>query len=363
MIAKPLIFVGSSTEGLNVARAIQINLRDAAEVVVWDQGPFALSKTYIESLEELLHQADFAVFVFTADDISIARNRPSYAPRDNVLIEAGLFMGRKGRERTFLVCEGGVDIKVPSDLDGVALATYQASDRTDAEAWVGPASTQIRRAMESAQKRPLTLTPRLGETPESMSFESMMAEYEQTLDRLEADRGELLMYFDRRGDLGRLIDGLFSGLLFASRALVTGYVDPLLYGNLMEWNTRDACLRLRYFAGPYNEEIITRTFPIDQTGKGVASAAFKSNEIQVRNDMESELKVVGEARLKAMLSVPIETATECPDGAIAILNVDCAIIDAFPKKGSGPYDLVEMRARRAAGLMRRVNRFPALPKC
>lgn len=143
---------------------------------------------------------------------------------------------------------------------------------------------------------------------------------------------------------------------------MTGYVDPLRYGNLMESTKRDACLRLRYLAGPYNEEIITRTFPIEQSSQGVASAPFKSNEIQVRNDMESELKVVGEARLKAMLSVPVETAAECPDGAIAILNVDCAIIEAFPKKGSGPYDLVEKRARRAAGLMRRVNRFPSLAK-
>lgn len=355
---KPLIFVGSSTEGLNVARAIQVNLRDVSEVVVWDQGPFALSKTYIESLEEQLSHADFAVFVLTADDIVFARNRSSNAPRDNVLIETGLFMGRKGRGRTFLVCEGGADIKVPSDLEGVALATYQASDRTGPEAWVGPACTQIRRAMESIQRTPPTSTPRLGDwMPESMSFEAMVTECEQTFHRIERDEATLLRHIANAADLGRLTDGLLSGLLYASRGLVTGYVDPLLYGNLMEWNKQERCLRVRYFAGPYNEEIITRRFPIEHTGQGVASAAFKSHDIQIRNNMESELKVVGEGRLKAMMSVPIETMTDCPDKAIAVLNVDCAIEDAFPKKGTGPYDLVEQRARRLVALLQRVNRL------
>jgi predicted nucleotide-binding protein len=47
---KPALFVGSSSESLDVAYAAQKNLEDVAEVVVWKQGIFELTKSYLESL-------------------------------------------------------------------------------------------------------------------------------------------------------------------------------------------------------------------------------------------------------------------------------------------------------------------------
>src|SRR5205814_2018115 len=49
----------------------------------------------------------------------------SLGPRDNVLFELGLFMGRLGRARTFLVHQSGVNIKIPTDLSGVTAAVYE----------------------------------------------------------------------------------------------------------------------------------------------------------------------------------------------------------------------------------------------
>lgn len=70
---KPRVFIGSSVEGLNVAYAVQQNLLHEAEVTVWDQGVFELSRTTMESLAKALAENDFAVFVFSPDDL-VGRN-------------------------------------------------------------------------------------------------------------------------------------------------------------------------------------------------------------------------------------------------------------------------------------------------
>jgi hypothetical protein len=60
--------------------------------------------------------------VATGDDKSRSRGKWEMSPRDNVVFELGLFMGRLGRDRTFYVFEKG--IKLPSDLLGVTLPQF-----------------------------------------------------------------------------------------------------------------------------------------------------------------------------------------------------------------------------------------------
>lgn len=102
MSQRPAIFIGSSSEGLKIAKGIQAELSQVAEVTVWSQGVFQPTYGYLESLTKALEAADFAVLVLTPDDFTESRGDSAPSPRDNVVFELGLFLGRLGRERTEL---------------------------------------------------------------------------------------------------------------------------------------------------------------------------------------------------------------------------------------------------------------------
>jgi hypothetical protein len=128
---KPRVFIGSSTEGLDVARAIELNLDQDCECVLWKSNVFEVSATFIESLEKALSEVEFAVLVVTPDDLRVKREETSKIPRDNIVFELGLFMGRLGRQRAFVVCDPKY-MQLPTDLMGLSLAEYD-SKRSDGD--------------------------------------------------------------------------------------------------------------------------------------------------------------------------------------------------------------------------------------
>ena len=121
---RPSVYIGSSKEGLDIARAIQVQLEQDCELTVWSEGMFGLSLGTLEALVNSLERFDFAVLVLTPDDVVISRDAVASTPRDNVMFELGLFMGRLGRSRTFIVCSRETTLKIPSDLAGVGVAGY-----------------------------------------------------------------------------------------------------------------------------------------------------------------------------------------------------------------------------------------------
>lgn len=125
---KPTLFVGSSSEGLEVAQEIALHLDDAADVTLWKDGIFTLGSSFLEALTTALDRFDFAVIVMTPDDLTISRDMERFSARDNVLFELGLFMGRLGRSRTFIVFNSDTGIRIPSDLAGITAATYRHRD-------------------------------------------------------------------------------------------------------------------------------------------------------------------------------------------------------------------------------------------
>jgi hypothetical protein len=140
---RPSLFIGSSTEGLKIAKALQVLLDHACEVTIWSQGVFGLSQGTLESLVHALDQYDFAVLALTADDLVTSRETSTAAPRDNVLFELGLFMGGLGTDRTFIVYDRTAKLKLPSDLAGVSAATFEPHASGNLQAALGAAATRI----------------------------------------------------------------------------------------------------------------------------------------------------------------------------------------------------------------------------
>jgi hypothetical protein len=142
---KPRVFIASSAEQISVAHALQTNLQKDTEPTVWDQGVFKLSSTAVESLVNQLDRSDASIFVFGPDDVTKIRSRKHSSVRDNVVFELGLFIGRLGRHRCFIVVPNNTrDLRIPSDLIGMTYADYDA-DRSDKNlvAALRPACNQI----------------------------------------------------------------------------------------------------------------------------------------------------------------------------------------------------------------------------
>ena len=142
---RPVLFIGSSQESLPIARAIRSNFdHDDFVVNLWTDRVFSPSRFPIAELEKQVQEADFAVLVLGTDDIVESRNEKAHAPRDNVILELGLFIGALSHERTFMVIPRGYDIKTPTDLLGLIPLDYRLEDSGDFVSLLGPACDQLR---------------------------------------------------------------------------------------------------------------------------------------------------------------------------------------------------------------------------
>ena len=147
MRKRPFVFIGSSSEHLPIAEAMQQNLDYAAECQIWSQGVFGLSGNTLQSLVTKLDDFDFGILVVTPVDLVESRGEKTGIPRDNVLLELGMFIGHLGIDRTFMICDREAEIKLPSDLAGITPALFQQPQAGNLQTALGAACTQIKEAI------------------------------------------------------------------------------------------------------------------------------------------------------------------------------------------------------------------------
>ncbi|MBF4003025.1 nucleotide-binding protein [Burkholderia pseudomallei] len=139
------VFVISSAEAIPVARLLQDQFaRDPFLTVPWNQGVFKVASYTLDDIERELDQCDFAIAIAHGDDSTTSRGTEWPAPRDNVIFELGLFMGRLGRKRAILMEPRGEGVKLPSDMAGITTIPYVYDPKADTEAKFGPACNALR---------------------------------------------------------------------------------------------------------------------------------------------------------------------------------------------------------------------------
>lgn len=144
-MAKRKVFIGSSTEALNVARALQGELHrqnPSLAVTVWDQSIVNPSQYFLPELVKEIKDSQFAIFVFHSDDVAVVRGKTRLIPRDNVTFECGLACGILGKDNVFLFKEQ--KCKILSDYIGVQYTEYDKEDfESNYRTYTGPAVTSI----------------------------------------------------------------------------------------------------------------------------------------------------------------------------------------------------------------------------
>ncbi len=146
------IFIGSSSEGKEVAEYLQLALGGYGfEVTLWSQGVFGLARGTLDELIKASKKSDYAVLVLTPDDTITKRGVTRQTARDNVLFEMGLFMGSLGQDRIFVVHSVDDNVEIPSDLAGFTTAKFKRRKDRDLLRAVAPAALLIRDAITRVQ--------------------------------------------------------------------------------------------------------------------------------------------------------------------------------------------------------------------
>lgn len=132
------IFLGSSKEQVNAMMEVASWIENLGhDPLRWDKPSLFLPGEFtIQTLMSVSKQVDAAIFIFSEDDKGWYRTDLLEQPRDNILIEYGLFARSLGMNRS-IICRKG-EPKTPSDLIGITVVnlTKPQTAQMSIEAWL-----------------------------------------------------------------------------------------------------------------------------------------------------------------------------------------------------------------------------------
>lgn len=121
----PRVFIGSASESLDIAQQVKDVLARDFECYLWTDEVFKSNDSIFQTLLTEAGLFDFGILVLAKDDYKSSRGVTTFAPRDNMLFEFGMFLGRVGSDRAFALVEDGTGL--PTDLLGIQLEKFSRS--------------------------------------------------------------------------------------------------------------------------------------------------------------------------------------------------------------------------------------------
>jgi prolyl-tRNA editing enzyme YbaK/EbsC (Cys-tRNA(Pro) deacylase) len=139
----PRIFVGSSREAEKIDRQVRKTIEKlGGEAIHWGE----ISKpgdNILDVLVNLASSIDGALLIATPDDPKICRSVDCMSPRDNIILESGIFISKLGKHRTGIIhveSPKQSSASLPSDLQGLTTIKYfpdkPGTNECRLEAWL-----------------------------------------------------------------------------------------------------------------------------------------------------------------------------------------------------------------------------------
>lgn len=127
---KSRIFIGSSSESLEIAKQVKTAMEPEFECELWAKDFFEINRATYDNLVQKAPSFDYAIFIGGTDDVVLRfKNgkipKKKVAPRDNVYIEFALYGGILSVSRSFFILDR--KCKVASDLLGYTFFCYDNS--------------------------------------------------------------------------------------------------------------------------------------------------------------------------------------------------------------------------------------------
>lgn len=211
------MFVGSSTDGLPIAEAVrgQLEATNTAAVTVWSDGVFGPGEYVLSKLLDIADGFDFSLMVMSAADIVTSEGTAKPIPRDNVLIELGIFLATLGQLRTFFLYDENNPPKIASDLKGVIPLTFKGAEDNGLEAALSDACGLMTTRIEKRGRRQRPGEARAVDSPRILCAGT--SEYESLgfgddVKVIQQRYGEESVVVLERVDRATLVDALTDGI-------------------------------------------------------------------------------------------------------------------------------------------------------
>ena len=168
------VFVGSSTEAKKVLHLLSAWIQQEGHTPIpWDQpGLFPPGEPMLQRLIRLAREVDAAIMIFNEDDMVWYRGDGVRQPRDNVLVEYGLFASMLGPKHA-IACVNGAP-RLAADFQGLNYInispSYRATARLELAAWLQSVTE------ESVQATPKHVRIWRGRDKVSPSFYDLLKE-------------------------------------------------------------------------------------------------------------------------------------------------------------------------------------------